>query len=173
MLALYSGLSASLLRQLTYSTTRFAIYDVSVQYWSARFLQKYIYIISYISYLLHLYNYTTINVLIGSQAKSISERWANIIHYATSNGICCRRMWWNSWNTWRYDQCKNAEWYQASSGTKAKVSIKKHKFALRGIICFIKIGWTIAHFMHLVTAMLEMDWYEHFAKKDFVNFSVE
>ena len=28
--ALYSGLSASLLRQLTYSTTRFAIYDVSI-----------------------------------------------------------------------------------------------------------------------------------------------
>merc|ERR1719150_2095967 len=26
--ALYNGLSASLLRQLTYSTTRFAIYDV-------------------------------------------------------------------------------------------------------------------------------------------------
>ena len=29
VLALYSGLSASLLRQLTYSTTRFGIYDVS------------------------------------------------------------------------------------------------------------------------------------------------
>ena len=29
ILALYNGLSASLLRQLTYSTTRFAIYDVS------------------------------------------------------------------------------------------------------------------------------------------------
>lgn len=29
ILALYSGLSASLLRQLTYSTTRFAIYEVS------------------------------------------------------------------------------------------------------------------------------------------------
>ena len=29
VLALYNGLSASLLRQLTYSTTRFAIYDVS------------------------------------------------------------------------------------------------------------------------------------------------
>ena len=29
VLALYSGLSASLMRQLTYSTTRFAIYDVS------------------------------------------------------------------------------------------------------------------------------------------------
>ena len=31
VLALYSGLSASLLRQLTYSTTRFGIYDVSKQ----------------------------------------------------------------------------------------------------------------------------------------------
>ena len=31
VLALYSGLSASLLRQLTYSTTRFGIYDVSIQ----------------------------------------------------------------------------------------------------------------------------------------------
>ena len=31
----------------------------------------------------------------------------------------------------------------------------------------------IAYLMHSVTAMLEMDWYEHFAKKDFVNFSVE
>ena len=30
ILALYNGLSASLLRQLTYSTTRFAIYDVSM-----------------------------------------------------------------------------------------------------------------------------------------------
>ena len=30
LLALYNGLSASLLRQLTYSTTRFAIYDVSL-----------------------------------------------------------------------------------------------------------------------------------------------
>ena len=29
--ALYNGLSASLLRQLTYSTTRFAIYDVSIK----------------------------------------------------------------------------------------------------------------------------------------------
>ena len=29
-LALYNGLSASLLRQLTYSTTRFAIYEVSL-----------------------------------------------------------------------------------------------------------------------------------------------
>jgi dicarboxylate transporter 10 len=29
VLAMYSGLSASLLRQLTYSTARFAIYDVS------------------------------------------------------------------------------------------------------------------------------------------------
>lgn len=28
LLALYNGLSASLLRQLTYSTTRFAIYEV-------------------------------------------------------------------------------------------------------------------------------------------------
>jgi len=32
ILALYSGLSASLLRQLTYSTTRFGIYEVSKQY---------------------------------------------------------------------------------------------------------------------------------------------
>ena len=31
VLALYSGLSASLLRQLTYSTTRFAIYNVAKQ----------------------------------------------------------------------------------------------------------------------------------------------
>ena len=31
-LALYNGLSASLLRQLTYSTTRFAIYEVGTQY---------------------------------------------------------------------------------------------------------------------------------------------
>ena len=31
VLALYSGLSASLLRQLTYSTTRFAIYEMSKQ----------------------------------------------------------------------------------------------------------------------------------------------
>ena len=30
ILALYNGLSASLLRQLTYSTTRLAIYDVSM-----------------------------------------------------------------------------------------------------------------------------------------------
>ena len=30
--SLYSGLSASLLRQVTYSTTRFAIYEVSVDY---------------------------------------------------------------------------------------------------------------------------------------------
>lgn len=30
VLALYNGLSASLLRQLTYSTTRFAMYDVSI-----------------------------------------------------------------------------------------------------------------------------------------------
>lgn len=29
MLALYSGLTASLLRQLTYSTTRFGIYEVA------------------------------------------------------------------------------------------------------------------------------------------------
>jgi len=32
VLALYSGLSASLLRQLTYSTTRFGIYDTAKQY---------------------------------------------------------------------------------------------------------------------------------------------
>ena len=31
VLALYNGLSASLLRQLTYSTTRFAIYELSAQ----------------------------------------------------------------------------------------------------------------------------------------------
>ncbi len=31
VLALYNGLSASLVRQLTYSTTRFAIYEVSKQ----------------------------------------------------------------------------------------------------------------------------------------------
>merc|ERR1719219_666341 len=34
VLALYNGLSASLLRQLTYSTTRFAIYDMSKEYLS-------------------------------------------------------------------------------------------------------------------------------------------
>lgn len=41
-LALYNGLSASLLRQLTYSTTRFAIYDVSLipLCIAAPFLQK-------------------------------------------------------------------------------------------------------------------------------------
>ena len=40
ILALYNGLSASLLRQLTYSTTRFAIYDVSiVQSWTRVVLQ--------------------------------------------------------------------------------------------------------------------------------------
>ena len=32
VLALYSGLSASLMRQLTYSTTRFGIYDTAKQY---------------------------------------------------------------------------------------------------------------------------------------------
>lgn len=31
VLALYSGLSASILRQLTYSTTRFGLYEVSLK----------------------------------------------------------------------------------------------------------------------------------------------
>ena len=42
ILALYNGLSASLLRQLTYSTTRFAIYDVSYHTLCRNLTKKYL-----------------------------------------------------------------------------------------------------------------------------------
>lgn len=54
--ALYSGLTASLLRQLTYSTTRFGFYEVDP------FLQTYLYLLILYLFIVSLHSFFLLNL---------------------------------------------------------------------------------------------------------------
>jgi hypothetical protein len=104
-LALYNGLSASLVRQLTYSTTRFAIYEVNVYLYTHACTRAGCPApISFLVLVCHKYRIFSV-----VQATSLSERRANRVPDARGHGCRGRVPRRIHRDAWRHGQRQDAE----------------------------------------------------------------
>lgn len=106
--ALYSGLTASLLRQLTYSTARFGIYEVLDNLFLKQKLRK--------SELKLIYIFSGVQTV-----RWWCKSWQHSFLSESNDSWFVWSMWWNCWNTRWLDKCPHAKRCQTSSRTTAKV----------------------------------------------------
>ena len=115
-LAMFNGLSASVLRNLTYSTTRFAIYGKGV---SINDVTLFSVIQNLRFFCLNYSRSDSITICMFNwnrriEENSVPQRRSNHISNALSDGWRFRWYRRNSWGPCGHGECSNAKWHKTS-----------------------------------------------------------
>ena len=125
--ALYAGLTACWLKQLTYSTARFAFYEILKEKWPAE---------SRATLLSRMVCSAGTCANLTTVIKSYLSSSINKITFSNLVWASCWSRGWTDWSTGRHGQYSYAKWYQVACRTAKKVSFGALKLCFLPMLSF-------------------------------------